>query len=74
MDKDFMKRDPVEETEEYRVAMEKIFPILDKEFPKDSPIMMGQCHILWARKKELLKKEGVDWKTPAEMNPYIIFD
>jgi len=29
----------------------------------------------WAAKKELLKKEyGIDWKSPAEMNPYALFD
>ena len=53
--------------------MEKIDPILDKEFPEDQ-VIMGTCHRYWARKKELLKKEGIEWRTPAEMNPTIRFD
>ena len=35
---------------------------------------MGYCHELWNLQKKLLKKEGIDWKTPAEMNPEIDFE
>lgn len=69
-----MLRDPVEQTQEYKEAMKNIDPILDKEFPEDAPPMMGTCHRYWARKKELLQKFGIEWKTPAEMNPLIRFD
>ena len=66
-----MKRDPIEETEEYKNAMEEIQPILDKEF---DGIYFGMCHDLWHRKTELLKKHGIEWKSPAIMNPHIMFD
>jgi hypothetical protein len=37
--------------------------------------IFGGCHMLWITKKRILKdKYGVDWRTPAEMNPHIIFD
>jgi hypothetical protein len=36
--------------------------------------VLGVCHSYWARKKELLAKKGIEWKTPAEMNPNILFD
>ena len=68
-----MLRDSVERSNEYEIAMKKIDPILDKEFPEDQ-VIMGTCHRYWARKKELLKKEGIEWRTPAEMNPTIRFD
>lgn len=71
-----MKRDPIEATEEFRAALARIQPQLDiinKELDEEG-YRMGDCHIYWAKKKELLKKEGIDWQTPAECNPYIMFD
>ena len=68
-----IKRDPVELTEEYKEAMEKLDMILDKEFPQDQ-YTIGTCHRYWARKKELLKKQGIEWKTPSELNPDVKFD
>lgn len=68
-----IKRDPIEQTSEYKKAMEKIDPILDKEFPEDE-IYMGRCHAYWYRKKQLLKKAGIQWRSPSEMNPNIRFD
>jgi hypothetical protein len=34
----------------------------------------GWCYRYWARVKELMReRHNIDWKTPAEMNPGIIF-
>lgn len=68
-----IKKDPVEETKEYAKAMTKIEPVLEEEFPQEN-CRMGMCHRYWHRKKELLQREGVDWKTPSEMNPDVNFD
>lgn len=36
---------------------------------------MGYCHIFWETKKRiLLKKYGIRWKSPADMNPDTFFD
>jgi hypothetical protein len=36
---------------------------------------MGDCHRIWRRQKQILKEEfGIEWFTPSEMNPQIIFD
>ena len=36
---------------------------------------IGYCHCFWAAKKRILKEEyGIDWITPAERYPGIIFD
>ena len=66
-------RDPIEETKEYAKAMEKIEPILDREFPKNQ-CYMGMCHRYWYRKKMLLEEEGIHWRSPSEMNPDTRFD
>ncbi len=37
--------------------------------------MMGVCHSIWELKKNILRYEfHIDWKSPAERNPHIIFD
>ena len=66
-------KDEIEKTAAYQEAMKEIEPILDKEFPPNK-VAMGTCHRFWHRKKELLKERGIDWKSPAELNPDIRFD
>ena len=35
----------------------------------------GFCHILWDTQKFILKaKYHIDWKTPAELNPGVMYD
>jgi hypothetical protein len=35
----------------------------------------GFCHVRWSAKQRLLKERyGIDWRSPAEMNPQVIFD
>lgn len=35
----------------------------------------GLCHQQWiVMKRILLEKYGIEWMTPAEMNPFMIFD
>jgi hypothetical protein len=66
-----IKHDPVEEMEEYAIIFEAVKQILDNEFPEQR---MGQCHKIWRRKKELLKKRGVSWLSLSELNPSARFD
>ena len=63
-------RDPVENCPEYTHAMIKVFPILDEEFNTNKTPNIT----FWKRKKELLAQMGVDWQSPAELNPDIIKD
>ena len=36
---------------------------------------IGFCHIFWSTKKSILKeKYGVDWMTPAEEDPNVMYD
>jgi hypothetical protein len=35
----------------------------------------GKCHRIWARIKELLReRHGIEWRSPRELNPWVIFD
>jgi hypothetical protein len=41
----------------------------------DVPMTRGFCHRLWPEQKRILReKYQIDWKTPAEMNPMVLFD
>ena len=66
-------RDMVETTAAYQEAMKEIQPQLETEFAPNKH-KLGLCHQIWARKKQLLAERGIDWKTPAEINPDIQFD
>ena len=66
-------QDPVEKTEAYKQAMLQVQPILDREF-RGRRRMFGMCHFYWRRKQELLRQYGVEWQSPAERCPWILFD
>lgn len=35
----------------------------------------GYCHMLWDTQQRILEeKYGIEWKSPAEMNPGVLFD
>ena len=70
--KTYLKRDPVELTDDYLNVIDEVEEILDKEETKYHGL--GSCFKYWARKKAELEKRGVDWNTPEEMNPNVMFD
>lgn len=63
-----IRSDPVEMTKDYEDAMVLIQPELDEV------AVFNDVYLLWATKKRLLAKYGVEWKSPAEMNPEVLFD
>lgn len=60
--------DPVEDTTGYQEAMTLINKQLANEFSREK-IEASYCPAVWLRKKELLKAQGIHWRTPEEMNP-----
>ena len=35
----------------------------------------GFCYVVWATVQRVLwEKHGIEWKTPSEMNPKVLFD
>ncbi|MBQ8761804.1 MAG: hypothetical protein IJZ26_00585 [Clostridia bacterium] len=69
-----MKIDKSEKQFWNKKKFKKVDEILKEEF-KDVPKGIGFCHKIWARKKQLLKEMyGINWQSPADLNPRIIFD
>ena len=77
-DRDGNEYDPKERDPKYRDIIKKAKKeaeeILEKEYPGGKN-RMGYCHHLWGEKKRILKeKYNIDWMTPGECNPGIMFD
>jgi hypothetical protein len=69
-----IKTDPVENTKKYKMIANKLEAEL-AELMKDYPIGMGRCHRYWALKKKILsEKYNINWKSPVDMNPGVLFD
>lgn len=68
--------DPIEDDPKYA----EVFSKIDAEVKTalDMPTKRkgrGYVHIFWGTKKRILKqKYNIDWRTPSELNPHIIFD
>lgn len=69
-----LRTDPVEYTREW----EKIYYDVEDELDRrlaNVPRQMGFCFQYWAMKRELLmEKYGIDWRSPSQMNPRVMFD
>lgn len=45
------------------------------EILKNEKRQLGFCHIYWSTKKRILLEDyGIEWITPSESNPDIMFD
>jgi hypothetical protein len=65
--------DPIEDEEMTSELVRAARERADAEV--DSSIAMGRCHCVWATMKEFLQQEdAINWYSPAEMNPGVIFD
>lgn len=77
-DEDGLKIDPIEKDPQHKAIFEKIDDEVEEYIKKEMPNAprgMGYCHLFWDKKQELLKsKYKIKWRTPAEMNPEILFD
>lgn len=71
-----MKRDPQEYDAEKKELIKAARTEAEFSMKQDGTINLeGSCHILWERQQKILEeKYGVVWRSPAEMNPDIIFD
>lgn len=68
---DPQERDPIIGKIIRQAGKEADQQLKDEKFPEG----MGYCHVLWGRQQQILKeKYNIDWKTPSEMNPYILYD
>ena len=72
--KPYIKRDPVEYTEKYL----KILPELEEKIENELKGVRrghGFCFEYWSAKGEILERDyGIDWRSPAVLNPSTRFD
>jgi hypothetical protein len=73
-----IKRDPIEDNPNMRAILDttdRETKQLLADDPADLKKQLGYCHRVWLTKKHVLHEQyGVDWRTPAEMNPNVAFD
>lgn len=69
-----LKVDPVEYTEAYENAIDAVEEEVDRRMGGEE-YAMGMCFEIWSIKKEILaNKYGIEWRTPSQMNPRVMFD
>lgn len=69
-----LAKDPVEYSEEYEAVIDQVDAEVDKQTGEE-PYFMGKCFEIWQIKQNILaEKYKIEWKTPLEMNPGVIFD
>ena len=67
------RTDPVEYTDAY-LAIEPEAERLIRELTGEGEYL-GFCHTYWATKKRVLKEEyGIDWQSPSDRHPGMLFD
>ena len=68
-----LKYDPVEDTPAFQTIKDELeAKIIAKIGPNSG---MGYCYLYWESKRDLLKKDyGIEWKSPALLNPKVRFD
>lgn len=64
----FIKNDPVEKTEEYLAVIDKVEEKIDKAK------QMNFCLEKWNLKAQFLFEVGILWRSPAQLNPGVMFD
>lgn len=69
-----LRFDPIERTEQWEAMYEQIEAETDAKIDADMPRGMGFCHYYWSVKTSVLKRHGIDWRSPSAMNPRVMFD
>lgn len=70
-------KDPMCDTKEFKAIEESVDKSAEERMEKEGieRLSFGACHKFWEIKKEILKSEyGIDWFSPAELNPFVMFD
>lgn len=68
-----LKKDPVEWTARWEEVIDEADRMTEEKL-KDHPRGMGFCHGYWHERQKALRKFGVVWRCPTEMNPGTMFD
>jgi len=69
------RRDAKEDDPKFQNTIKTVEADVESEMKKKGTFgKFGSVHELWHLKKEKLKAKGVDWRSPAELNPNATFD
>ena len=69
-----LKHDPVEWTARWEEVIDEVDKIVDSRL-EDHPRGMGFCHACWHERAAVLSEQfGIEWRSPARMNPRVLFD
>ncbi len=70
-----LKHDPKEDDPILGPIIDKIYEeARQKLLAEKGSLGLGSCHEIWRKQKAILQGMGIDWKTPGEMNPEVMFD
>ena len=71
-----MKRHPQERDPKKKKLIKAAEAEAEFSMEQDGTLQLeGSCHILWGRQKQILEKRyGIKWRSPAEINPDVMFD
>lgn len=67
-----MRHDPIEDDPEYASLFREVDAAIEAKFGTD--LVLGRCHSIWAFQAELLAARGIEWLSPSELNPGVLFD
>ncbi len=70
-------QDSLWETAEYKAVEAAVDAAVERQLEEQGlpGVGFGICHEAWRIKKSLLKSQyGIDWLSPAELNPFVLFD
>ncbi len=66
-------RDPIENDPKYKEVIRQVDQEVKAKLGDSGPL--GHCHLLWGLKKKiLLERYGISWKSPADLSPNAEFD
>ncbi len=69
----FLKADPIERTPEWEAICYEVEKECDRRLG-DTPRGMGFCFAYWSTKRQVLAERGIEWRSPSQMNPRVMFD
>lgn len=68
-----IRHDPIENTEEYKKIEKELHEKIVAVIGKGG--YMGYCHRYWSVKRRILREDyAIEWKSPAQLNPGVMFD
>lgn len=66
--------DAVEFSPAYDSVINEVKREVEEKMAKEDIKGLGSCHTYWHLQKDLLKKRGITWRCPTEMNPDTCYD